>query len=124
MLTMIEVEIDRDGRVRPLEPLPFPLQGRAYLALLPDPSANLTATGATGGTAADAFESMAKRKVMLDEVKTLIEEGTYQTQAQSHGWIFRHFPVRADNLVCAAVVNDQTIIVKTVMIDWKQRDMP
>lgn len=71
-----------------------------------------------------AIESMAKRKVTLDEVKTLIEEGTYQTQTQSHGWIFRHFPDRADNLVCAAVVNDQTIIVKTVMIDWKQRDMP
>ncbi|WP_295438112.1 hypothetical protein [uncultured Thiodictyon sp.] len=38
MLSMIEVEIDRDGRVHPLEPLPYPLQGRADLALLPDPS--------------------------------------------------------------------------------------
>ena len=71
-----------------------------------------------------AIESMAKRNVTLDEVKTLIEEGAYQTQAQSHGWIFRHFASRADNLVCAAVVNDQTIIVKTVMVNWKQRDMP
>jgi hypothetical protein len=59
MLTTIEVEIDRDGRVRPLEQLPFPLQGRAYLTLLPDPSANRTATGATGGTAADALALLA-----------------------------------------------------------------
>jgi hypothetical protein len=29
MLTTVEVEIDRDGKVRPLEPLPFPLQRRA-----------------------------------------------------------------------------------------------
>ncbi|WP_295444052.1 hypothetical protein [uncultured Thiodictyon sp.] len=56
---MIEVEIARDGGVRPLEPLPFPLQGRAYLTLLPDPPANLTATGATGGTAADALALLA-----------------------------------------------------------------
>ncbi|EIC21041.1 hypothetical protein [Thiorhodovibrio frisius] len=59
MLTMIEIEIDRDGRVHPLEPPPFPLQGRAYLALLPDPSANHTVTDATGGTAAEALALLA-----------------------------------------------------------------
>lgn len=32
-----------------------------------------------------AIESMAKRNVTLAEVKTLIEEGSYQTPAQSHG---------------------------------------
>jgi hypothetical protein len=59
MLTTIEVEIDRDGRVRPLEPPPFPLQGRAYLTLLPDPSAGRTVTCAAGGTAADALALLA-----------------------------------------------------------------
>jgi hypothetical protein len=32
-----------------------------------------------------AIESMAKRNVTLAEVKTLIEEGSYQIPAQSHG---------------------------------------
>lgn len=59
MLTTIEVEIDRDGRVRPLEPPPCPLQGRAYLTLLPDPSARRTLSGTTGGTAADALALLA-----------------------------------------------------------------
>ena len=60
MLTMIEVEIDQDGRLRPLEPLPFPLLGRAYLALLSDPSANRTPSGATGG-ATDAWPCLRPR---------------------------------------------------------------
>lgn len=59
MLTTIEVEIDRDGRVRPLEPPPRPLQGRAYFTLLPDPPAHRTATPAAGGTAADALALLA-----------------------------------------------------------------
>ena len=59
MLTTIEVESDRDGRVRPLEPPPCPLQGRAYLTLLPDPSARGTVPPAAGGTAADALALLA-----------------------------------------------------------------
>jgi len=59
MLTTIEVEIDQDGRVRPLEPPPCPLQGRAYLTLLPDPSARRTAPPAARGTAADALALLA-----------------------------------------------------------------
>nr|VFK37088.1 MAG: protein of unknown function (DUF4258) [Candidatus Kentron sp. SD]VFK41163.1 MAG: protein of unknown function (DUF4258) [Candidatus Kentron sp. SD]VFK78277.1 MAG: protein of unknown function (DUF4258) [Candidatus Kentron sp. SD] len=68
-----------------------------------------------------AIESMAKRDVTLREIMRLIEEGEYRAKGETHGWIFRHFPERDDNLMCAAVANKQTIIVKTVMIDWKQR---
>jgi hypothetical protein len=71
-----------------------------------------------------AIESMAKRKVTLTEVKRLIEEGQYRAKEESHGWIFRHFESRQDNLICAAVVTEQAIIVKTVMVNWKERDKP
>jgi hypothetical protein len=71
-----------------------------------------------------AIESMAKRNVTLVEVKRLIEEGEYRTKEASHGWIFHHFESRDDNLICAAVVTEQAIIVKTVMVNWQERDKP
>lgn len=71
-----------------------------------------------------AIESMAKRNVTLAEVKRLIEEGEYRTKEASQGWIFHRFESRHDNLVCAAVVTEQAIIVKTVMVNWSERDKP
>ena len=71
-----------------------------------------------------AIESMAKRNVTLAEVKRLIEDGQYRAREESHGWIFYHFESRPDNLVCAAVSTDQAIIVKTVMVNWRERDKP
>ncbi|MEA1053060.1 DUF4258 domain-containing protein, partial [Lamprobacter modestohalophilus] len=69
-----------------------------------------------------AIESMAKRSITLLEVKQLIEEGEYRAKSQADGWIFRHFESRSDNLVCAAVVTEQAIIVKTIMVDWTLRE--
>jgi len=71
-----------------------------------------------------AIESMAKRKVTLAEIKHLIEAGQYRAKETSHGWIFHYFESRQDNLVCAAVATEQAIIVKTVMVNWKERDNP
>jgi hypothetical protein len=71
-----------------------------------------------------AIESMAKRKVTLAEVKRLIEEGQYHAKDESHGWIFHHFDSRKDNLICVAVVTEQAIVVKTVMVNWKEREKP
>ena len=71
-----------------------------------------------------AIESMAKRGVTLVEVKRLIEEGRYVSKDTSHGWIFHQFESRHDNLVCAAVATDQAIVVKTIMVNWKELDSP
>ena len=68
-----------------------------------------------------AIESMSKRNVTLKEVKSLIESGKYTVDDNLHGWIYYNFPERNDNLVCAAVVNDKSIIVKTIMINWQLR---
>lgn len=64
---------------------------------------------------------MTKRHITLGQIKELIEQGEYQVKEEPHGWIFHHFPTRADNLICAAVVNEKSIIIKTVMIDWRER---
>ena len=69
-----------------------------------------------------AIESMMKRSLTLDEVKAVIEFGTYETQSAPHGWIFHNLPERDDNLVCVAVVDKEAIIIKTVMINWKLRE--
>jgi len=39
-----------------------------------------------------------------------------------HGWIYYDFSNRTDNLVCVAIVDKESIIIKTVMINWQLRD--
>ncbi len=68
-----------------------------------------------------AIESMAKRRITLFEVKKLIETGEYRVLQGSHGWVYGDFSQREDNLVCAAVVNEKAIIIKTVMVQWQVR---
>jgi hypothetical protein len=64
---------------------------------------------------------MAKRSVTLDQVKSLDERGTYLDKGEGNGRILHRFEERGDNLVCAAVVTGQAIIVKTIMIHWTER---
>lgn len=68
-----------------------------------------------------AIESMAKRRITLFEVKKLIESGEYRELKGSHCWIYYNFPERDDNLVCAAAVDEEAIIIKTVMVQWQVR---
>ncbi len=57
----------------------------------------------------------------MNEIKRLIEKGEYQIKKAPHGWIFHYFSARSDNLICAAIVHEQTIIIKTIMINWRER---
>ena len=63
-----------------------------------------------------SIEAMAKRKITFPELKELIEYGDYIEKMAEHGWVYYEFPEREDNLVCAAVVTNNAIIVTTVMI--------
>lgn len=71
-----------------------------------------------------AIEAMPKRRVTLDEIKALIERGAYLPKADNHGWISHRFEGRNDNLICAAVVTGDAVIVKTVMVNWTVRSNP
>lgn len=68
-----------------------------------------------------AIESMSKRNVTLGEVQVLIEQGNWIEKCDGHGWITGHFEARNDNLVCAAVVEGQAVIIKTIMVNWQER---
>jgi hypothetical protein len=59
---------------------------------------------------------MEKRDISLELLLDLIETGNTHYKSESDRWIFKKYPERTDNMVCAAVVIGQAVIVKTVMV--------
>lgn len=51
----------------------------------------------------------------------LIETGDVRRKDKTRLWIAKYYPERADNLLCAAIVLETTVVVKTVMhhFVWK-----
>ncbi len=67
-----------------------------------------------------AIGRMKKRNIDFNLVLELIETGEIQYKENTqHAWIFKHYEQREDNLICAAIVMGDTIIIKTVMINWQ-----
>ncbi len=69
-----------------------------------------------------ARQRMEQRGLAQSEIAALVETGTVKQKDAEHWWIFKAFIDRNDNLVCAAVVSRETIIIKTIMIHWEERD--
>ena len=51
-------------------------------------------------------------EVMLIDI---IDTGTEKYSDESHLWVFKHFPDRPDNLICAVLVLENAVVIKTVM---------
>lgn len=51
-------------------------------------------------------------EVMLLEV---IDSGEERYKDTTHLWVFKEFPVRHDNLLCAVLILEDYVVVKTVM---------
>jgi len=66
-----------------------------------------------------ALERMKKRNIETNLVLELIETGEVQYKEIKHAWIFKHYQERSDNLICAAVMIGEVIVIKTVMINWQ-----
>jgi hypothetical protein len=62
-----------------------------------------------------ARERLAQRSITENELLELLETGEIKEKDVSRLWVARHFEERQDNLVCAAVVLEDKLIVKTVM---------
>lgn len=58
---------------------------------------------------------MAERAITDDVLLNLIETGEVRHKDDVRLWIAKHYPERADNLLCAAVVLETAVVVKTVM---------
>jgi hypothetical protein len=67
-----------------------------------------------------ARRNMGKRAVSMATLEQLIESGRIKESGNGHMWIFLEVPGRQDNLICAAVVEDAAVVVKTVMTHWAE----
>ena len=62
-----------------------------------------------------AKERMAERGISEALLLDLIETGKAKHKDDTRLWLFKHYPERDDNLICAAAVLEDCIIIKTVM---------
>jgi hypothetical protein len=66
-----------------------------------------------------ARDRMAERGVDDVLLLRLIDEGRTRYSDDTHLWTWLDIPGRADNLVCAVLVLEDAVIVKTVMHHWE-----
>ncbi len=69
-----------------------------------------------------ARASMQKRQIDVTVLERVIEEGEIKRVNATNLWVFTHIDGRSDNLICAAVVEQAAIVVKTVMVNWELED--
>jgi hypothetical protein len=69
----------------------------------------------TRHAAARAEERGVGETVILE----VLESGTIKDKDTKRKWIYKDIPDRSDNLICLAVVVEEAVVVKTVMIHWR-----
>ena len=62
-----------------------------------------------------AAERMTERNISQKELVDLIDTGMPRYKDETRLWVAKELKGRADNLVCAAVVLEDRLVVKTVM---------
>ena len=63
----------------------------------------------------DARLRMTERNIPDAMLLEVIDYGETRYRDDTHLWAFKDFPERNDNLVCAVVVLETAVVVKTVM---------
>ncbi len=69
-----------------------------------------------------AAEQMAERHIDEETLADLIESGDVKYKDDQHLWIYKAYPTRQDNMICAAAIERNNLIIKTVMINWELSD--
>ncbi len=69
-----------------------------------------------------ARERMAERRIAENELIDLLETGITRYKDDARLWIAKDVPGRKDNLVCAAVILEDKLVVKTVMHHFQWED--
>lgn len=58
-----------------------------------------------------ARKSMERRGIDAATLEQVIEEGEIKRRDEVSFWVFKHLPERADNLICAAVVEQAGVVI-------------
>ena len=69
-----------------------------------------------------AAERMRDRGITEELLWDLIETGTVRHKDDIRLWIFKSYPDRDDNLICAAAVLEDEVIIKTVMHHFELKE--
>lgn len=62
-----------------------------------------------------ARNRMVERNITEAMLIDILDHGETRYRDSTHLWAFKEFPERNDNLMCAVVVLEDAVIVKTVM---------
>jgi len=62
-----------------------------------------------------AKNRMIERDISLEVLLEVIDSGGTRYKDATHLWAFKEFPERHDNLLCAVLVLEDCVVVKTVM---------
>jgi hypothetical protein len=54
----------------------------------------------------------------MDELLVVVDTGDTRFKDDTHLWAFKNLPGRTDNLVCAVLVLEDVVVVKTVMHEF------
>jgi hypothetical protein len=58
---------------------------------------------------------MIERNITEADLLDIVDTGTTKYSDESHLWVFKGFPNRTDNLICAVLVLEYSVVIKTVM---------
>ena len=61
---------------------------------------------------------MAQRSISMQELLLVVDTGDTRFKDDTHLWAFKSLPDRTDNLICAVLVLEDAVIVKTVMHEF------
>lgn len=65
---------------------------------------------------------MRERQITEDMVYDLLETGNARYKDERRLWLSKTYPDRDDNDICAAVVLEDNLIVKTIMHRWELQE--
>lgn len=66
-----------------------------------------------------AIKRMEERDLNKNMIGELIETGIIHKKDDKRIWVYKSFLERNDNLICAAITQENKLIIKTVMHRWE-----
>ncbi len=69
-----------------------------------------------------AIQRMKERNISEHELLEVVDTGDCKFKDETHLWAYKHLNGRHDNLICAVLVLENSVVVKTVMHQFMVED--